>query len=107
MFCVIFPEIAAVKLPQVKAKKKSFAADFSSGGIIEHDFFTGKDNGHATLPTPDELWHRLQAAENITPEISGFRVVGDKLNRGLWVFQLTKTQRPQRLIYLSLTSTRL
>jgi hypothetical protein len=47
-----------------------FAYSTNGHGIVEHDFFTGKDNDLETFPTPDELWHRLQAAENITPEIS-------------------------------------
>jgi type I restriction enzyme R subunit len=47
-----------------------FAYATNGHGIVEHDFFTGKDNDLKTFPTPDELWGRLQAAENITPEIS-------------------------------------
>ncbi|MGA2260646.1 MAG: DEAD/DEAH box helicase family protein [Acidobacteriota bacterium] len=47
-----------------------FAYSTNGHGIVEHDFFTGKDDDLEAFPTPDELWHRLQAAENITPEIS-------------------------------------
>ena len=47
-----------------------FAYSTNGQGIVEHDFFTGKDNDLETFPTPDELWHRLQTGENITPEIS-------------------------------------
>ncbi len=47
-----------------------FAYATNGHGIVEHDFFTGKDNDLATFPTPDELWARLKAAENITPEIA-------------------------------------
>jgi type I restriction enzyme R subunit len=47
-----------------------FAYSTNGHGIVEHDFFTGKDNDLGTFPTPEELWHRLQTAENITPEIS-------------------------------------
>jgi len=47
-----------------------FSYSTNGHGIVEHDFFTGKDNDLETFPTPDELWGRLQAAENITPEIS-------------------------------------
>jgi type I restriction enzyme R subunit len=48
----------------------NFAYSTNGHGIVEHDFFTGNDNDRETFPTPDELWHRLQAAENIAPEIS-------------------------------------
>ena len=47
-----------------------FAYSTNGEGIVEHDFFTGKDNDLENFPTPEELWKRLQAAENITPEIS-------------------------------------
>jgi type I restriction enzyme R subunit len=47
-----------------------FAYATNGHGIVEHDFTTGKDNDLETFPTPDELWGRLKAAENITPEIS-------------------------------------
>ena len=47
-----------------------FAYSTNGHGIVEHDFFTGKDNDLKAFPTPDELWGRLKAAENITPEIS-------------------------------------
>jgi type I restriction enzyme R subunit len=47
-----------------------FAYATNGHGIVEHDFFTGKDNNLKTFPTPDELWARLKAAENITPEIA-------------------------------------
>jgi type I restriction enzyme R subunit len=47
-----------------------FAYSTNGQGIVEHDFFTGKDNDLETFPAPDELWHRLQAAENITPEMA-------------------------------------
>jgi len=47
-----------------------FAYATNGHGIVEHDFFTGRDNDLETFPTPDELWARLKAAENITPEIA-------------------------------------
>ncbi len=47
-----------------------FAYATNGHGIVEHDFLTGKDNDLETFPTPEELWHRLQKADNITPEIS-------------------------------------
>ncbi len=47
-----------------------FAYATNGHGIVEHDFLSGKDNDLQNFPTPDELWHRLQTAENITPEIA-------------------------------------
>jgi type I restriction enzyme, R subunit len=47
-----------------------FAYSTNGEGIVEHDFFTGKDSDLETFPTPEELWNRLQKAESITPEIS-------------------------------------
>jgi type I restriction enzyme R subunit len=47
-----------------------FAYATNGHGIVEHDFFTGRDNDLETFPTPEELWARLKAAENITPEIA-------------------------------------
>ena len=47
-----------------------FAYSTNGKGIVEHDFFTGKDNDLKSFPAPDELWKRLQVGENITPEIS-------------------------------------
>ncbi len=46
-----------------------FAYSTNGHGIVEHDFFTGKESNLETFPSPDELWNRLQAAENIPPEI--------------------------------------
>jgi type I restriction enzyme R subunit len=47
-----------------------FAYSTNGQGIVEHDFFTGKDTNRETFPTPDELWNRLQAGESIAPDIS-------------------------------------
>lgn len=47
-----------------------FAYSTNGEGIVEHDFFTGKDTDLESFPTPEELWDRLKSAENITPEIS-------------------------------------
>lgn len=47
-----------------------FAYATNGRGIVEHDFFTGKDNDLETFPTPEELWTRLKSAEDITPEIA-------------------------------------
>ncbi len=47
-----------------------FAYSTNGHGIVEHDFTTGKDNDLEIFPTPDELWNRLQKAENITPEVA-------------------------------------
>jgi type I restriction enzyme, R subunit len=47
-----------------------FAYSTNGEGIVEHDFFTGKDTDLESFPTPEELWNRLQEAESITPEIS-------------------------------------
>ncbi len=47
-----------------------FAYATNGHGIVEHDFFTGKDNDLESFPTPEELWTRLKAAENIPPEVA-------------------------------------
>jgi type I restriction enzyme, R subunit len=47
-----------------------FAYSTNGKGIVEHDFFTGKDKDLENFPTPEELWRRLQTGENITPEMS-------------------------------------
>ncbi len=47
-----------------------FAYATNGHGIVEHDFFTGKDTDLISFPTPKEIWDRLQKAENISPEIS-------------------------------------
>src|SRR6266478_1311876 len=47
-----------------------FAYATNGQGIVEHNFLTGKDNDLDAFPTPDELWARLRAAENITNEIA-------------------------------------
>src|SRR5713226_3397840 len=47
-----------------------FAYATNGRGIVEHDFLTGKDTDVETFPTPDELWRRLQKAENISAEIA-------------------------------------
>lgn len=47
-----------------------FAYATNGKGIVEHDFFTGKDNDLETFPTPDELWNRLKVAENISSDVA-------------------------------------
>src|SRR5689334_15935614 len=47
-----------------------FAYATNGRGIVEHDFLTGRDTDVETFPTPDELWGRLQKAENISSEIT-------------------------------------
>jgi type I restriction enzyme R subunit len=47
-----------------------FAYATNGKGIVEHDFYTGRDADLKTFPTPEELWNRLRKGENIKPEIS-------------------------------------
>ena len=47
-----------------------FAYSTNGHGIVEHNFLTGKDNDLTAFPTPNELWNRLQTAENLTPEVA-------------------------------------
>src|SRR5947208_52959 len=46
-----------------------FAYSTNGHGIVEHDFLTGLDTDIEAFPTPDDLWNRLKASENISDEI--------------------------------------
>ena len=43
----------------------AFAYATNGAGIIEVDYTTGVERSIAEFPTPDELWRRLRAAENL------------------------------------------
>jgi type I restriction enzyme R subunit len=45
-----------------------FAFATNGHGILEFDFITGLEREIETFPTPDELWQRLTAGEQLTPE---------------------------------------
>lgn len=45
-----------------------FAYATNGHGIIEHDYFTGKQQTLARFPSPDNLWGRLRAAEGLTDD---------------------------------------
>ena len=46
----------------------SFAYATNGTGIVEFDFLTGQERQLDQFPTPDELWSRLAAGENLSPE---------------------------------------
>jgi type I restriction enzyme R subunit len=46
-----------------------FAYSTNGHGIVEHDFLTGKDTDLDAFPSPNDLWRRLKAAENITEAV--------------------------------------
>jgi type I restriction enzyme R subunit len=48
-----------------------FAYATNGHGIVEHDFTSGRDNDLESFPSPDELWQRLQQADNIPNQIVG------------------------------------
>ena len=45
-----------------------FAYATNGHNIIEFDYLTGQEQELASFPTPDELWARLQKAQNLTDE---------------------------------------
>ena len=45
-----------------------FAYATNGAGIVEVDYTTGVERSITEFPTPDELWRRLQAAENLDDE---------------------------------------
>ena len=47
-----------------------FAYATNGAAIVEHDFLTGRDRDLAEFPSPDELWNRLRAAEQITDDVA-------------------------------------
>jgi type I restriction enzyme, R subunit len=47
-----------------------FAYATNGAGIVEHDFITGKDIELPRFPSPDDLWNRLKAAQQIGAEIA-------------------------------------
>ena len=47
-----------------------FAYATNGHGIVEHDFLSGMEQELTTFPSPDELWRRLKASENIPDEIT-------------------------------------
>ncbi|GHV52064.1 DEAD/DEAH box helicase [Deltaproteobacteria bacterium] len=48
-----------------------FAYAANGKEIIEFDYLTGKESTLSAFPTPDELWTRLRAVENLTDDIAG------------------------------------
>ncbi len=45
-----------------------FAYSTNGHGIVEHDYTTGSQQNLERFPSPDELWHRLRAAEGLTDD---------------------------------------
>ena len=63
-----------------------FAYSTNGHGIIEHDFFTGKDTVVETFPSPKELWTRLKLGDAISADLeerllSPFQHLPDKRPR--------------------------
>lgn len=54
-----------------------FAYSSNGHGIVEYDFFTGKEQPVAAYPTPQQLWDRWKAGETVTGAAS------EKTERGL------------------------
>lgn len=53
----------------------NFAYSTNGRGIVEHDYFTGKERDLDTFPPPDELWRRIRQAENIADDTSANRIL--------------------------------
>lgn len=53
----------------------NFAFSTNGRGVVEHDYFTGKERELATFPSPDELWQRIKQAENIADDASAKRIL--------------------------------
>jgi type I restriction enzyme R subunit len=47
-----------------------FAYSTNGHGIVEFDFLTAREREMNSFPTPDELWSRLQNAQNITEDVA-------------------------------------
>jgi len=52
-----------------------FAYSTNGHGIVEHDYFTGRDKDLETFPSPEELWNRIRQAESITNDITASRII--------------------------------
>jgi type I restriction enzyme R subunit len=52
-----------------------FAYSTNGHGIVEHDYFTGRDKDLETFPSPEELWNRIRQAESITNDITANRII--------------------------------
>lgn len=53
----------------------NFAYSTNGHGIVEHDYFTGKERGLEAFPSPDELWQRIKQSENIADDASAKRIL--------------------------------
>jgi type I restriction enzyme R subunit len=53
----------------------NFAYSTNGQGIIEHDYFTGKERDIDIFPSPDELWQRIKQAEDIADDASAERIL--------------------------------
>lgn len=49
--------------------KLKFAYATNGHGLIEHDYFTGRERNLQTYPSPDQLWQRYQAGQALTPDM--------------------------------------
>ncbi len=47
-----------------------FAYATNGHGIVEFDYFTGCERLLIAFPSPDELWERWQAGQNVTPQVA-------------------------------------
>ncbi len=52
-----------------------FAYATNGHGIVENDYFTGKDKDLNAFPSPEELWQRIKRAEKIADDASANRII--------------------------------
>jgi type I restriction enzyme R subunit len=53
----------------------NFAYSTNGHGIVEHDYFTGRDKDLETFPSPEDLWNRVRQAESITNDLTASRII--------------------------------